>query len=208
LNRRRFGCYLASQLAAEPEFAQVSDPATEALDITPIHHAVAGGSVEALSVLLAHSQQPLKVGGRALRGAAERENLALVELLLERGADADDRRADVLSESSKGSSVGNLQARELHYAAKAGFLETIAVLLEHGADPSALDAQGCTPQEWLEQASKSVNLGAVRRFARSLNGEASRVLLTRRESAGQHASPFCVAYDVPNWISAALRSRV
>jgi truncated hemoglobin YjbI len=50
----------------------------------------------------------------------------------------------------------------LHYAARAGFLKTIEVLLEHGADPGARDSHGRTPLDWLAQAAPSVPRAAVR----------------------------------------------
>jgi hemoglobin len=53
-------------------------------------------------------------------------------------------------------------ATPLHYVVKAGFVDTIQVLLERGADPNALDDQGRTPLEWLDQAGKSVDRAAVR----------------------------------------------
>jgi ankyrin repeat protein len=52
----------------------------------------------------------------------------------------------------------------LHYAAKAGFVKTIAVLLDHGADPTARDDNGLTPLDWLERAAPSVDRRAVRRL--------------------------------------------
>jgi ankyrin repeat protein len=53
-------------------------------------------------------------------------------------------------------------ATPLHYAVKAGFVGTIQVLLEHGADPNALDDRGRTPLDWLGQAAKLVDREAVR----------------------------------------------
>jgi ankyrin repeat protein len=53
-------------------------------------------------------------------------------------------------------------ATPLHYVVKAGFVQTIQVLLEHGADSNALDDRGRTPLDWLGQAAKSVDRGAVR----------------------------------------------
>jgi hypothetical protein len=50
----------------------------------------------------------------------------------------------------------------LHYVVKAGFVQTIQVLLEHGADREALDNRGRTPFDWLGQAAKSVDREAVR----------------------------------------------
>jgi ankyrin repeat protein len=50
----------------------------------------------------------------------------------------------------------------LHYAAKAGFVKTIEVLLDHGADPIARDDNGLTAFDWLERAAPSVNRQAVR----------------------------------------------
>ena len=79
---------LGDGLASDASLAQANDPAVDALAITPIHHVVAGGRVEALRLLLACVSGPLINGARALRDAVTRENVPLVELLLERGADA------------------------------------------------------------------------------------------------------------------------
>jgi ankyrin repeat protein len=56
------------------------------------------------------------------------------------------------------------RATALHYAAKAGFVKTIEVLLDHGADPDFGDANGLTPIDWLARPSKSVDRDAVRRL--------------------------------------------
>jgi ankyrin repeat protein len=45
-------------------------------------------------------------------------------------------------------------------------MRTIAVLLEHGADPTAEDHNGFTPLDWLDRAAKSVDREAVRRLLR------------------------------------------
>jgi len=204
---------LVRQLLAErPSLAQVSDPATDVLTITPIHHAVGGDQLPTLRVLLDHTTEPIRTGARALRAAAARGNRAMVGLLLEHGADAhavgagrwvlDPEIAPRLaaSEASAGvgisgeesgdwvriSCTGNKGRKDdpmyvaallrygarvdqryngatpLHYAVKAGFVQTIHVLLEHGADRDALDDRGRTPFDWLGQAVKSVDRAAVR----------------------------------------------
>ena len=79
---------LARMLAADPGLAQTADPAVDVLDVTPVEHAVAGGQVDALRIILEHVTAPLDGAVRALRGAAEKSSVAMVELLLARGADA------------------------------------------------------------------------------------------------------------------------
>jgi truncated hemoglobin YjbI/ankyrin repeat protein len=79
---------LRAFLASDAALAHAFDPAADVLDITPIDHAVAGGQAEALRLLLAHVRPPLRTGGRALRGAVERGDVAMVEMLLDHGADA------------------------------------------------------------------------------------------------------------------------
>ncbi|MEQ7128178.1 ankyrin repeat domain-containing protein [Actinopolymorpha sp. B11F2] len=214
---------LTRMLAADPDLAQATDPAVDVLDITPVDHAVAGGWIEALRLLLGHAPRPRPDGVRALRAAAAMGNVAMVELLLAYGADAtrigvgrwvlhpeiapllagrgasidssgswigssctgnqgrkddpeyvrallrhgaraDDRRT---SDSGSTSGVGALNATALHYATKAGFLNTIEVLLEHGADPYARDSHGRTPLDWLEKAAPSVPQATVRRLLTS-----------------------------------------
>jgi hypothetical protein len=208
---------LARMLAADPDLAQTADPAVDVLDITPVEHAVAGGHVAALRLILDHAG-PLPGGVRALRGAVAQGSLPMAELLLAHGADATrigvgrwvlhpglapllaSRGASIDSSGSwiGASCTGNqgrkddpeyvrallrhgaratdrrtgdpegttgvraLNATALHYAAKAGFLRTIEVLIGHGADPGAPDSLGRTPLDWLAQAAPSVSRAAVR----------------------------------------------
>jgi len=80
-----------------------------------------------------------------------------VTALLRHGARVDDKRL-----TGQGNDGG--RATALHYAAKAGFVKTIEVLLAHGADPNARDDNGLTSLDWLERAAPSVNRQAVRRL--------------------------------------------
>ena len=211
---------LSDDLAADPSSAQAIDPAVDALQITPVHHAVVGGHVEALRALLsgAAADEPDRSlgGARALREAVARENVAMVAMLLEHGVTATSigagrwvlhpELAPMLSRAGAHvdrsgawiglSCTGNQgrkddpeyvaallrhgarvddrrlvgqgndggRATALHYAAKAGFTKTIAVLLEHGADPTVRDDNGLTPLDWLERAAKSVDREQVRRL--------------------------------------------
>lgn len=82
-----------------------------------------------------------------------------VRALLQHGAKATDRRGGDPGETS---GVGALNATALHYAAKAGFLQTIKILLESGADPEARDSRNRTPLDWLDEATPSVARAAVR----------------------------------------------
>jgi truncated hemoglobin YjbI/ankyrin repeat protein len=210
---------LQEDLVKKPTSAQASDPAVDALEITPIHHAVAGGHVEATRMLLAHASQakePLGSADHALRMAVAHENVAVVAMLLEHGADAGTigagrwvmhpELAPILSRGGARvgrsgnwiqlSCTGNQgrkddpqyvaallnhgarvddrretvqmtdggRATALHYAAKAGFVKTMEVLLDHGADPDFRDDNGLTPLDWVARSSKSVNRDAVRRL--------------------------------------------
>lgn len=211
---------LERMLAADPSLAYAADPAVDVLDITPVEHAVAGGQVEALQLILDHIPPPLTSGLRALRGAAEKGSTTMVESLLAHGADAtrigvgrwvlhpelapllasrgasidssgswigasctgnqgrkddpdyvrallrygaraDDRRT---GDPGRTSGVEALNATALHYATKAGFVKTIEVLLDNGADADARDSRGRTPLDWLDEATPSVPQAAVRRL--------------------------------------------
>jgi hemoglobin len=203
---------LEQQLASCPDLAQVCDPATDVVEITPLHHAVAGGRPEAVRTLLSHEPGPLRGSLRALRGAADHGSLEMVTMLLERGAQAvglgpgrwvlDERIAPLLARAGaslrgpsnhwvRASCTGNqgrkddpdyvralLQygasvddryagATPLHHAAKAGFIGTMKVLLDQGADSKAPDDKGLTPIEWVERAAKTIDREPVRRLLRS-----------------------------------------
>jgi hemoglobin len=157
--------------------------------VRALRGAAAQGSTEMAELLLAHGADAARIGvGRwvlhpelapllASRGAAidssgswigaactgnqgRKDDPDYVRALLRYGARATDRRG---GDNLKGATgVRALDATALHYAAKAGFLQTIQVLLEAGADPAARDSQGRTPLDWLEQAAPSVPRAAVR----------------------------------------------
>lgn len=199
-------------LAERPSLAQVSDPATDVVTVTPIHHAVAGHQLATLGALLDHTTEPVRTGGRALRGAAASGSRAMVDLLLAHGADGravgagrwvlDPEIAPRLAAAGASAGVGTdgeesgawvrmsctgnrgrkddpafvaallrygarvdqryKGATPLHYAVKAGFVQTVLVLLAHGADRDAFDERGATPSDWLDRAAESVERAAVR----------------------------------------------
>ncbi len=150
--------------------------------------AAARGSLAMAELLLAHGADATRVGvGRwvlhpelapllASRGAAidssgswigasctgnqgRKDDPEYVRALLRHGARATDRRT---GDPEGTTGVRALSATALHYAARAGFLKTIEVLLDHGADPAARDDHGRTPLDWLEQSAPSVSRAAVR----------------------------------------------
>ena len=156
--------------------------------IRALRGAAAQGSLAMVELLLAHGADATRIGvGRwvlhpelapllASRGAAidssgswigaactgnqgRKDDPDYVRALLRHGARADDRRT---GDPRGTTGVRALNATALHYAAKAGFLRTIEVLIDHGADPDARDSHGRTPLDWLEQAAPSVSRAAVR----------------------------------------------
>jgi ankyrin repeat protein len=156
--------------------------------VRALRGAVAQGGVTMTELLLAHGADATRIGvGHwvlhpelapllASRGAAidssgswigasctgnqgRKDDPEYVRALLHHGASANDRRA---GDPEGATGVRALNATALHYAARAGFLRTIEVLLDHGADPDARDSHGRTPLDWLEQAAPSVPRAAVR----------------------------------------------
>jgi truncated hemoglobin YjbI/ankyrin repeat protein len=160
--------------------------------VRALRGAAAQGNLEMVVLLLAHGVDATRIGvGRwvlhpglapllASQGAAidssgswigasctgnqgRKDDPEYVRALLRYGARATDRRAgDPHSAPDNATGVLALNATALHYAAKAGFLQTIQVLLDQGADPHARDSHGRTPLDWLEQAAPSVSRDAVR----------------------------------------------
>lgn len=99
------------------------------------------------------------IGAACTGNQGRKDDPEFVRALLRHGAKATDRRVGDPGETA---GVGALNATALHYAAKAGFLETIKVLLAHGADPDARDSRDRTPLDWLDLAGPSVSRVAVR----------------------------------------------
>ena len=165
---------------------RVADP--HAGYVRALRGAAAQGSLAMVEPLLAHGADATRIGvGRwvlhpelapllASHGAAidssgswigasctgnqgRKDDPDYVRALLRRGARATDRRT---GDPEGTTGVRALNATALHYAARAGFLRTIEILIEHGADPKARDSHGRTPLDWLDQAAPSVSRAAVR----------------------------------------------
>jgi truncated hemoglobin YjbI/ankyrin repeat protein len=97
--------------------------------------------------------------------SGHKENAALAQALLRCGADVAARY--------KGRTA-------LHCAAKAGFVNVVETLIEHGGDVNALNAREQTPLDEIEGAGKSIDRESVRRLLMAHGARRSK-----REAAEQ-----------------------
>jgi ankyrin repeat protein len=128
--------------------------------VTPLHHAVDGGSAAAVTLLLESGADARLCGGRLLTSAANQGAIELVRLLLDHGAEAAD--AEGLGPVGTDRTIGELliargfdvnvpiRDRETMLtmacrADKGERTETVKALLALGADPNAPNAKGRTP---------------------------------------------------------------
>ena len=79
---------VADWVGRDPELAMVTDPASDVLQYTPVHHAVYGGHTDLVTWLLAHGAQVGKNSSAMVKHAANNHLPRLVHVLLEHGADA------------------------------------------------------------------------------------------------------------------------
>jgi ankyrin repeat protein len=140
--------------------ANAQSPHEDFHPVTPLHHAVDGGSVAAATLLLENGAEARTAGGRLLTSAANQGLAELVRLLLDHGAQA--RAAESLGPLGTDPAIGQLlvahgfdldvpireQETPLTRACRADkgeHPETVRALLDLGADPNAPNARGRTP---------------------------------------------------------------
>jgi ankyrin repeat protein len=140
--------------------ADAQSPHEDFHPVTPLHHAVDGGSVAATTLLLRSGADARACGGRLLTSAADQGSVELVRLLLDHGARAAD--AESLGPLGTDRTIGELlvalgfdldvplrgQETPLTMSCRADKREhpgTVAALLDLGADPNAPNAKGRTP---------------------------------------------------------------
>jgi hypothetical protein len=92
--------------------------------------------------------------------SGHKENVALARSLLRYGADTAARY--------KGRTA-------LHCAAKAGFVNVVEALIEHGADVNARNDRGQTPLDEVEDAGRSIDREPVRRLLIAHGGRRSKL---------------------------------
>ncbi|KAK8751761.1 hypothetical protein OTU49_010195 [Cherax quadricarinatus] len=139
---------------------------------SPLHYAAQAGYVEIARLLCDHKadlelRSKLDEGGTALVLAVKAGHKATVNLLLQRGADAqilDDNGESVAQHASRGGHTAILEQlwkhnslltspeqyganTLLHLAAEYGHLDTVKWLVSHGHSPSCLDREKRTPAD-------------------------------------------------------------
>jgi ankyrin repeat protein len=132
--------------------------AVDSMGWTPLHLAARGKEQSVVEVLLSHGAQVDardKYGATPLYWAVELRNTSVVQLLLSHGAKADVKNSRGETPISLAVRAGSNEMVKLltagsepttaHVAANMGDVETLARLLDAGANVNDLDAQGQTP---------------------------------------------------------------
>ncbi|MFO0936327.1 MAG: ankyrin repeat domain-containing protein [Gemmataceae bacterium] len=108
-------------------------------NVPPIYRAAEQGDEAAVSAILAADASQARAtiqvylygSDTPLHVAAERDHLAIAELLLRHGADVN--------------AIGDMGLTPFHRAANLGHVHLVELLLDHGADPNLRDMHGNTP---------------------------------------------------------------
>jgi hypothetical protein len=123
--------------------------------ITPLHFAILSGNIDIVNMLISvgYTTEPIYAGanhnflGQSCLHLAiipDPNCVALVELLINSGADIGARNKQ--------------QQTPLHFAARHGNLPVLELLLQYGADEDAVDQFGCTPLHHAAGASREKDL--------------------------------------------------
>ncbi|KAM0790860.1 hypothetical protein ACM66B_004701 [Microbotryomycetes sp. NB124-2] len=117
-----------------------------------LHSAAANGNLGLVRYALQQGQPVNSVlsGVLPLHAAASSGSLAIVKELIEYGADVNaprlSRRYSHDRSRSSGMAAGTTGSTALHFAAANGHADVVSILLEFGADPSAEEKYGLTPE--------------------------------------------------------------
>jgi truncated hemoglobin YjbI len=159
---------LRRMLEADAALAQAADPALDVVEITAIHHAVAGRRESALAMLLDHAPS-VRGADRALRGAAAAGSLPMVSRLLAAGADArrvgtgrwvlDPALAPVLAAAGATVDGGWIGASCTGNQGRRDDPEYVRALLDHGARVD--DRREGTGATALHHAARAGFLGTI-----------------------------------------------
>lgn len=132
---------------------------------TALHYAVGSGSEGTVLLLLRHGARisaVSKAGDTPLLWAIGFGLEEIVKVLLENGADV---------------GVAGKGYMPLHWAARLANEAIVKMLLEYGADPSARDARGLTPLEWVGFEAGEAVRGLLKREGDKIRSR--RMTLTR-----------------------------
>jgi ankyrin repeat protein len=132
---------VSKDLTADPELIHAEDPHDNLYYVPLLSFAVVGGNLEMIEFLLKQGAVfgPYSIQIYLCRGD-KGEHPEKIELLLEYHAAVNE--------------VGPKGRTALHYAAAAGYLEVITLLLYHGADVMIKDDQGETPLQLARRKNK------------------------------------------------------